>query len=49
VTGPTAGSTNEPEDGPPSVAITKQTLAEASSSMIVTLPAHSANAIVFHR
>ncbi len=49
VTGPSAGSTNEPEDGPPSVALTTQQLAEASSSVVVTLPPHSANAIVFHR
>jgi alpha-L-arabinofuranosidase len=47
VTGPTAGATNEPEDGAPAVSLTHHALTEVSSSMAITLPPHSAN--VFHR
>lgn len=49
VTGPTGGSTNEPEDGAPSVTLTRHPLTEVGSTTIVTLPPHSANAIVFRR
>ena len=49
VTGPTAGATNEPEDGAPSVTIVNHALADVGDTTVVTLPPHSANAIVFRR
>ena len=49
MTGPSVGSTNEPEDGALTVTLTSRALAEVGDTTLVTLPPHSANAIVFRR
>jgi alpha-L-arabinofuranosidase len=49
VTGPSVGANNEPETGAPQVELTVVPLAGVSSRMLVTLPARSANALIFRR